>query len=60
MILNFKTENGYETIINMDNVLYILARHDGGYLIMFRDKNEVNLTWKEFDNLTKALKEHGN
>lgn len=59
MILNLKNDNGYEIIINMDNVLYIQPKYEGGYRIQFKDKNELNLTWQEFERLTKALEVHG-
>lgn len=59
MIINFKKEDGYEIIINMSNVLYINRRFDEGYRIVFKDGPEINLTWKEYDRLTKAISEHG-
>jgi hypothetical protein len=58
MIINLKNDNGYDIIINMNNVNYILPFSSGGYRIFFRDKEELQLTWKEYDRLTKAIQDH--
>jgi hypothetical protein len=55
LIINFKTDREYEIIINFDNVLYIAPKYEGGYRIVFKDKNEIDLTWKEYDRFSKAL-----
>jgi len=59
MIINFKNDNGYEIIINMDNVLYIQPLHSGGYRVTFTGgRNELDISWKEYERLTKAIESH--
>jgi len=60
MIINFKKDDGYEVIINMNNVTHIIPNvSGGGYTISFIDDNYMYISWKEFERLTKAIEVHG-
>lgn len=59
IILNFKNDDGYDIIINFSNVLYCQKRFELGYRIVFNDKEELWLSYTEYDRLTKALEKHG-
>lgn len=59
MILNFKNDDGYEIIINMNHVMYIVVSSQGGHSIAFAGGGFMKLSWKEYDRLLKALEAHG-
>lgn len=55
LVIKVKTDNDYDMLINMDNVLHIIVSSDGGYMITFVDNRQMKLSWKEFERLDKAI-----
>jgi hypothetical protein len=55
MIINLKNDNDMLWILNMDNVNIIFPYHRGGYIIIFNDKTEKEISFKEYDQIVKAL-----
>ena len=55
IILNLKKDDGYEWILNFNHVLCITKAFDSGYRISFTNGSELLISYKEYDNLCKAL-----
>lgn len=55
LVIKVKSDNDYDMLINMDNVLHILVSSDGGYMITFIGDRQMKLSWKEFERLDKAI-----
>jgi hypothetical protein len=54
--VKIKDEDGYDIIINLDNVLYAKRHWDNSsYRLVFVDKEEINLTWKQISEFDKAI-----
>jgi hypothetical protein len=55
LVLKVKSDNDYDMLINMDNVLFSRISHEGGYILTFIEGTELRLSWKEYDRLNKAM-----
>lgn len=56
MIIKIKSDDkSYDMLFNIDNILYIVPRFDGGYRIQFTDKTEMEISYKEYDRISKAM-----
>jgi len=47
--------DGREIHININNVLHIRPKYDGGYHIMFIGGQELDIDFKTYDKLKKAF-----